>query len=85
MKVHQTQVVSYTPKKAKTLGMTESGFPLFNGEPMQMDDNNIVELDGVLYVYDGEDEWSLAIDGVHYSSKHEVIDIIKINQEFYTR
>jgi len=83
MKVYETNVTCYTPKKVKNLSMSKHGFPLVNGEPQDMNGNTIYDLDGVFYLYDGEDDWSKAIDGIHYSSKKEVLDIIKINQEYY--
>lgn len=83
MKVYETHVVSYTPLKVKSLSISSNGFPMVNGEPQDMDSNTIYDLNGVFYLYDGEDEWSLAIEGIHYSLKNEVLDIIKINKEHY--
>lgn len=77
MKVYETQLMAYTPKKVKSLGMSKNGFPLVDGEPQQLDENNIYELDSKLYIYMGGDDWDLAIDGVNYSSTKRIIDFIE--------
>ncbi len=75
-KVYETQLISYIPRKVKSLGMARNGFPLIDGKPQDMEENTIVDLDGVLYLYAGEDEWSLAIDGVHYSGTKRIINFL---------
>ena len=56
--------------------MRKDGFPLVNGEPQDMDDNTIYDLDGVFYLYAGEDEWSRAVDGVNYSKTKKIINFL---------
>ena len=50
--------------------------PVANMYSFPFQNNTIYDLDGVFYLYAGEDEWSRAVDGVNYSKTKKIINFL---------